>query len=116
LGASSTEALEEIEADAAHAAFVELASSSSEIAGSTTATPRALPFDWAMASSVAALSVPWQLAWTITFFANPKWSRSANSMSGRRPRAGTWPLALNGNCAIGPNTWQCASTAPGGGV
>jgi hypothetical protein len=41
---------------------VKLASSSSEIAGSTTATPRALPFDLAIASRVAALSVPWQLA------------------------------------------------------
>ena len=25
-------------------------------------------------------------------------------------------FALNGNCAIGPNTWQCASTAPAGGA
>ena len=23
---------------------------------------------------------------------------------------------FNGNCAMGPNTWQCASTAPAGGV
>jgi hypothetical protein len=41
-------------------------SASSPIAGSTTATPRAFPFDRAMAFSVAALSVPWQLAWTMT--------------------------------------------------
>ena len=34
--------------------------------------PRASPFDLAMASSVAALSVPWQLAWTITLREKPR--------------------------------------------
>jgi hypothetical protein len=46
--------------------------------GSATATRRAL----AIASSGAELSVSWQIAWTITLLANPKWSRSANSLSG----------------------------------
>ncbi len=37
-------------------------------------------------------------------------------MSGPASSGRYLALALNGNCAIGPNTWQCASTAPGGGV
>jgi len=76
----------------------------------------ALPFDLAMASSVAALSVPWQLAWTMTLRAKPRWSRSANSMSGPASSGRYFAFALKGNCAIGPNTWQWASIAPAGGV
>src|SRR5687768_11143139 len=69
-----------------------------------------------MALSVAALSVPWQLAWTMTLREKPSRSRSANSISGPASSGRYLALALNGNCACGPKTWQCASTAPTGGV
>ena len=69
-----------------------------------------------MASSVAALSVPWQLAWTMTLRAKPSRSRSANSMSGPASCGQIFGLGAEREAAGGPKTWQCASTAPGGGT
>src|SRR5512143_3019805 len=80
----------------------------------TVATPRALPPDVRHASAIARLSAPWQVACTMTLRAKPRWSRSAKSCAllashGVYLRSGAY-----GNCAPGPNTWQCASTLPGG--
>src|SRR3954467_1444140 len=90
-------------------------SSLSVTSSPTKATPRALSFEFSSASTIARLSLLWQLACTITFLSKPRKSRSANSFSlgasqGVYLRSGAW-----GNRLSGPNTWQCASTAPAGG-
>ena len=52
-------------------------SSASVTSRPTDATPRALPFEWTSASTSARLSVPWQVACTITLRSKPRKSRSA---------------------------------------
>src|SRR5215212_9397251 len=80
----------------------------------TVATPRALPLECCKASTSARLSVPWQVACTITLRAKPRWSRSANSCSFEASHGVYLRSGAYGNSAPGPNTWQCASTAPAG--
>src|SRR4051812_48117167 len=82
----------------------------------TVATPRALPCDDCSASTSARLSAPWQVAWTITFLSKPRWSRKANSCSLLASQGVYLRSGAYGNCAPGPNTWQCASTLPGGSL
>src|SRR6185295_186325 len=90
-------------------------SSASVTSSPTKATPLALPFAFTSASTSARLSVSWQVACTITFLLKPKKSRSANSFSFGASQGVYLRLGANGNVASGPNTWQCAHTAPGGG-
>src|SRR3954463_3373262 len=82
----------------------------------TVTTPRALPCDDCSASTSARLSAPWHVACTITFRAKPRWSRNANSCSLLASQGVYLRSGANGNCAPGPNTWQCASTLPGGSL
>ena len=83
---------------------------------STNATPLALPLDAISASTSARLSVLWQVACTITFLSKPRKSRRWNSVSFGASHGVYLRAGANGNCASGPNTWQCASTAPAGGL
>src|SRR3954468_9233173 len=96
------------------AAFIS-SSSRSVTARFTVATPFALPFDDFSASTSARLSAPWHVACTITFLSKPRWSRSANSCVLLASQGVYLRSGANGNIAPGPNTWQCASTLPGGG-
>src|SRR6476661_1389830 len=80
----------------------------------TVATPRALPLEDCSASTSARLSAPWQVACTITLRSNPRCSRSANSCSLLASQGVYLRSGAYGNCAPGPNTWQCASTLPRG--
>ena len=61
------QARQEIEAHGPHARLSIVLELAMSIDAFTTATPRALPFEFTIASMVAVLSVPWQLAWTMTF-------------------------------------------------
>src|SRR6185295_14516644 len=88
----------------------------SEISSPTNATPLALPFELTSASTSARLSVSWQVACTITFLSKPRKSRNANSFSFGASQGVYLRLGANGNTASGPNTWQCVSTAPAGGL
>ena len=90
-------------------------SSASVISSPTKATPFALPFEFTSASTSARLSVSWQVACTMTFLSKPRKSRSANSFSFGASQGVYLRFGANGNAASGPNTWQCASTAPAGG-
>ena len=56
-------------------------SSASVTSRPTDATPRALPCECTSASHRARLSLPWQVAWTITLRSKPRKSRSAKSFS-----------------------------------
>jgi len=56
-------------------------SSASVTSSPTKATPLALSFELSSASTIARLSLLWQLACTITFLSKPRKSRSANSFS-----------------------------------
>ena len=89
--------------------------SASVISSPTKATPLALPLEFTSASTSARLSVSWQVACTITFLSKPRKSRSANSFSFGASHGVYLRFGANGNIASGPNTWQCASTAPAGG-
>ena len=80
------------------------------------ATPRALPPECTSASTIARLSAPWQVACTITLRAKPRWSRSAKSCAFDASQGVYFRSGANGNSAPGPNTWQCASTAPAGNL
>ena len=80
----------------------------------TVATPRAFPLERFSASTSARLSAPWQVAWTITLREKPSRSRNAKSWSHDASHGVYLRSGAYGNCAPGPNTWQCASTAPGG--
>src|SRR6478736_5963695 len=82
----------------------------------TVATPLALPSERFSASTMARLSAPWQVACTITFLLKPRWSRSANSCCQLASHGVYLRSGAYGNAAPGPNTWQCASTAPAGGT
>ena len=86
------------------------------ISSPTKATPLALPLELTSASTSARLSVSWQVACTITFLSKPRKSRSANSFSFGASHGVYLRFGANGNAASGPNTWQCASTAPAGGL
>jgi len=88
----------------------------SVISSPTKATPLALPLEVTSASTSARLSVSWQVACTITFLSKPRKSRSANSFSFGASHGVYLRFGANGNTASGPNTWQCASTAPAGGL
>jgi 3-(3-hydroxy-phenyl)propionate hydroxylase len=80
------------------------------------AVPRYLPPERAMASSVARMSGPWQLAWTMTARSSP--NRECNSFSfSNGASSGTYAaFGSYGNFAAGPNTWQCESQASAGGL
>jgi hypothetical protein len=70
----------------------------------TDATPRARSLEWTSASTSARLSLPWQVAWTITLRSKPRKSRSAKSFSlgashGVYLRSGAY-----GNLSAGPKT------------
>src|SRR5664279_3969424 len=80
----------------------------------TVATPRALPPEFTSASTIARLSAPWQVAWTTTLRSKPRWSRSAYSCCLDASQGVYLRSGAKGNSAPGPNTWQCASTAPAG--
>ena len=59
--------------------------------------------------------LPWQLACTITAREMPSRACSASQRSRPARRAAcSCDPARTGNRAAGPNTWQCASQAPGG--
>src|SRR5205823_7729462 len=90
--------------------------SASVISSPTKATPFALLLECFSASISARLSVSWQLACTITFLSRPRKSRSANSFSFGASQGVYLRLGANGNFSSGPNTWQCAQTAPAGGL
>src|SRR3954467_12538624 len=114
LGVKSTSRLTKLKRTPRTPAACRSCSSSSLMLRFTVATPLALPLEDFSASTSARLSAPWQVACTITFLLKPRWSRSANSCSllashGVYLRSGAY-----GNCAPGPKTWQCASTALGG--
>ena len=66
------EALDEIEAYAAHAGSFRRFSSSSLTSRLTVATPRALPPLAMQASTIARLSAPWQVACTTTLREKPR--------------------------------------------
>ena len=89
--------------------------SASVISSPTKATPLALPSELFSASTSARLSVSWQVACTITFLSKPRKSRNANSFSFGASHGVYLRFGAKGNFASGPNTWQCASTAPAGG-
>ena len=109
------EALEEVEAHAAHPGLGGAARSSSSVTSRrTVATPRARPSLARQASTIARLSAPWQVACTITLRAKPRWSRSAKSGALPASQGVYLRSGANGNSAPGPKTWQWASTAPGG--
>src|SRR5690349_391236 len=82
----------------------------------TVAMPRALPSARFSTSIIALLSAPWQVACTTTFLLKPRWSRNANSWSALASQGVYLRSGAYGNCAPGPNTWQCASTALGGSL
>src|SRR5271166_4246661 len=50
----------------------------------------------------------------MTFRAKPRWSRSAKSCALLASQGVYLRSGAYGNSAPGPNTWQCASTLPGG--
>ena len=52
----------------------------------------------------------------MTLRAKPRWSRSANSCALLASQGVYLRSGAKGNSAPGPNTWQCASTVPGGGT
>ena len=91
-------------------------SSASVISSPTKATPLALPLEVTSASTSARLSVSWQVACTITFLSKPRKSRRCDSFSFGASHGVYLRFGANGNFASGPNTWQCASTAPAGGL
>ena len=91
-------------------------SSASLTVGRMVATPRARPCELRTASTMAELSAPWQVAWTTTLRSKPRKSRSAQSWSLLASHGVYLRSGANGNSSPGPNTWQCASTAPGGGT
>ena len=116
-GREVDQALDEVEAHAAHAGVVQSpAARASVTLRRTVATPRALPPLARSASTIARLSAPWQVACTMTLRAKPRWSRSANSCSLQASQGVYLRSGAYGNSAPGPNTWQCASTAPGGSL
>src|SRR5688572_27905212 len=92
------------------------ASSASDTFGRTVAMPRARPSAARSASTIAELSAPWQVACTITVRSKPRKSRRANSASLPASTGVYFRSGAYGNLSPGPNTWQCASTAPGGGT
>ena len=114
LGVKSTSRLTKLKRTPRTPAACSWRSSSSLTLRLTVATPRALPFEARQASSMARLSAPWQVACTITLRLKPRWSRSANSCALLASQGVYLRSGANGNSAPGPNTWQCASTLPGG--
>ena len=80
------------------------------------ATPRAILLELVSASITARLSVPWQVACTITLRLNPKWSRKAHNCSFDASQGVYLRSSANGNLSPGPNTWQCESTASFGNL
>src|SRR5215470_9450250 len=52
----------------------------------------------------------------MTLRANPRWSRNANSSVLLASQGVYLRSGANGNTSLGPNTWQCASTLPGGSL
>src|SRR5262249_12330626 len=91
-------------------------SSASVTSSPTKATPLALLLELSSASIIARLSLLWHDACTITFLSKPRKSRSAHSFSLGASHGGYLPSLAQGNLLSGPNTWQCASTAPAGGA
>ena len=76
------QARHEVEAHAVHAGAVHrLELGVGDLRADEGDALRALSFDASSASTSARLSVPWQLACTITFLSKPRKSRSANSFS-----------------------------------
>src|SRR5262249_23168246 len=82
----------------------------------TKATPLARLFDVTSASTRARLSVSWQVACTVTVLSRPRKSRGCHSVSFGASQGVYLRFGANGNLASGPNTWQCAQTAPGGAL
>ena len=82
---------------------------------STTATPRAMPFADCSASTMAALSLHGSCL-------NNHISRQTKVIAKRKQHVLTgitWCVlrsGAKGNSLAGPNTWQCASIAPAGGL
>src|SRR5262245_16901658 len=113
-GVKSTRRLTKLKRTPRTPASCRSCSSRSVTPARTVATPRALPALARHASAIARLAAPWQVACTITLRANPRWSRSANSCCLLASHGVYLRSGANGNSAPGPNTWQCASTLPGG--
>jgi len=82
--------------------------------GRAVAIPRARPPAARTASTIARLSAPWHVAWTITLRLTPRWSRRAKSWSLLASHGVYLRSGAKGNASPGPNTWQCASTVPAG--
>src|SRR3984957_10497448 len=80
----------------------------------TVAIPRARPSLESNASTIALLSAPWQVACTTTLRSKPRRSRKANNCALLASQGVYLRSGAYGNSAPGPNTWQCASTAPRG--
>src|SRR5512139_496910 len=116
LGVKSTSRLTKLKRTPRTPASCRSCSSTSLTARLTVATPRALPPDERQASTIARLSAPWQVACTITLRSKPRWSRNANSCAFEASQGVYLRSGANGNWFPGPNTWQCASTAPGGSL
>ena len=108
------QALDEVEAHAAHAGVMHRCSSASVTLRRRWRRRAPCRRSHGSASTSARLSAPWQVACTITLRAKPRWSRSANSCSFDASQGVYLRSGANGNSAPGPNTWQCASTAPAG--
>src|SRR5438093_871147 len=52
----------------------------------------------------------------MTLREKPRWSRRANSWALLASQGVYLRSAAKGNTSLGPNTWQCASTLPGGSL
>src|SRR5438093_12410050 len=52
----------------------------------------------------------------MTLREKPRWSRRANSWALLASQCVYLRSGANGNKSFGPNTWQCASTLPGGSL
>ena len=81
LGAVSTRRLRKLNRTPRTPASSSRRSSASVTSGRTVAIPRARPPAASTASTMALLSAPWQVAWTMTLRLMPRWSRSAKSCS-----------------------------------
>src|SRR5690349_14868551 len=114
LGVKSTRRLTKLKRTPRTPASCSSLSSASLMLRLTVAMPLARPLEDFSASTMARLSAPWQVACTTTFLSKPRWSRSANSWSLEASQGVYLRSGANGNWSPGPNTWQCASTLPGG--
>ena len=89
-------------------------SSASLTSGRTVATPRARPAGRSTASTIARLSAPWHVACTMTLRLTPEVVAQGEELVLARVAGVYLRSGAKGNSSPGPNTWQCASTAPAG--